>query len=80
MSLPSRPPELLALAGRHPGWEAWAGVSGALFARRLLSSPPVVVVAAPGDIDGLAAEITAAEGRYAATGSYFARRPRDAPS
>jgi hypothetical protein len=26
-----------------PGWYAWAGVAGLLYARRLKSSPPVVV-------------------------------------
>jgi hypothetical protein len=26
----------------HPGWHTWIGVGGLLYARRLMSSPPVV--------------------------------------
>ncbi len=40
----SRPPDPLApLYGKLPrGWECWTGVGGLLYARRRLSSPPVV--------------------------------------
>ena len=37
---------LAALRGRFPGWQAWRGVSGLLYARRLQTSPPVIVRAA----------------------------------
>ena len=47
---------LAALRGRFPGWEAWRGVSGLLYARRLRTSPPVIVRAATAD--DLAAKIT----------------------
>jgi hypothetical protein len=33
---------LTALRGQFPGWEAWRGVSGLLYVRRRMSSPPVV--------------------------------------
>ena len=33
---------LAALRGQFPGWEAWRGVSGLLYVRRRMSSPPVV--------------------------------------
>lgn len=33
---------LTALRGRFPYWEAWVGISGLLYARRRLTSPPVV--------------------------------------
>jgi hypothetical protein len=33
---------LTALRGQFPGWEAWRGISGLLYARRRMSSPPVV--------------------------------------
>ena len=31
------------LRGQFPGWEAWRGVSGLLYVRRRMSSPPVVL-------------------------------------
>jgi hypothetical protein len=31
------------LLGRFPGWQCWQGVSGILYARKLKSSPPVIV-------------------------------------
>ena len=31
---------LAALRGQFPGWEAWHGVSGLLYARRRMTSPP----------------------------------------
>ena len=42
-----RPPNPLAelralLAGGFTRWEAWRGVSGLVYARRRMSSPPVV--------------------------------------
>ena len=33
---------LAALRGQFPHWEAWRGVSGLLYVRRRMSSPPVV--------------------------------------
>jgi len=33
---------LAALRGQFPGWEAWRGVSGLLYVRRGMTSPPVV--------------------------------------
>ena len=33
---------LAVLRGQFPGWEAWRGVSGLLYVRRRMSSPPVV--------------------------------------
>ena len=33
---------LAVLRGRFPGWECWRGVSGLLYVRRRMSSPPVV--------------------------------------
>ena len=30
------------LAGRYPAWEAWLGISGILYARRRMTSPPAV--------------------------------------
>jgi hypothetical protein len=33
---------LAAIRGQFPGWEAWRGVSGLLYVRRRMSSPPVV--------------------------------------
>jgi len=33
---------LAAIRGRFPGWECWRGVSGLLYGRRRMSSPPVV--------------------------------------
>jgi hypothetical protein len=47
---------LAALRSRFPGWQAWRGVSGLLYARRLRTSPPVIVRAAT--TDDLAAKIT----------------------
>lgn len=36
-------PEWWPYADDFPGWEVWLGVDGRCYARRLLSSPPVVV-------------------------------------
>jgi hypothetical protein len=33
---------LAALRGQFPGWEAWRAVSGLLYVRRRMTSPPVV--------------------------------------
>ena len=33
---------LAVLRGQFPGWEAWRGVSGLLYVRRRMTSPPVV--------------------------------------
>ncbi|HYB86888.1 MAG TPA: hypothetical protein VEC76_08570 [Streptosporangiaceae bacterium] len=51
---------LAALRSRFPGWQVWRGVSGLLYARRLRTSPPVVVRAVTPD--DLAAKITKYEG------------------
>lgn len=54
---------LAALRGRFPGWQAWRGVSGVLYARRLRASPPVIVRGATAD--DLAVKITEHErGRH----------------
>jgi hypothetical protein len=51
---------LVAIPGDYPGWLAWEGViAGLLYARRLRSSPPMVVRSAT--TDGLRREIEAAE-------------------
>jgi hypothetical protein len=47
---------LATLRGRFPGWQAWRGVSGLLYARRVRTSPPVIVRAITAD--DLAAKIT----------------------
>ena len=45
----------------HPGWHTWIGVGGLLYARRLMSSPPVVYrTADPGELE---ARIRDHEGR-----------------
>ena len=36
----------------HPGWHTWTGVGGLLYARRLMSSPPVVYRSTdPGELE-----------------------------
>ena len=45
----------------HPGWHTWTGVGGLLYARRLMSSPPVVYRAT--DPAELEARIREHEGR-----------------
>jgi len=40
------PDPLAALRGKFPGWQAWRGISGLLYARRLRTSPPVIIRAA----------------------------------
>jgi hypothetical protein len=52
---------LAVLRGRFPGWEAWRGVSGLLYVRRRMSSPPVVLRDVTGE--GLARQIREWEGR-----------------
>jgi hypothetical protein len=47
---------LAVLRGKFIGWQAWRGVSGLLYARRLRTSPPVIVRAATAD--DLSAQIT----------------------
>lgn len=43
-------PELRSLVSRLPvGWEAWRGVNGVLYARRVRSSPPIVLRGATAD-------------------------------
>jgi hypothetical protein len=53
----SRPPDPLApLRGKLPrGWECWVGISGLLYARRRLTSPPAVFRSA--DACGLARQV-----------------------
>ena len=46
---------LTALRGQFPGWEAWRGVSGLLYVRRRMTSPPVVLRDVTGE--GLARKI-----------------------
>ncbi len=48
----------------HPGWHCWRGVTGLLYARRRLSSPPAVCRATT--IDGLEHAVTEQEQRWAA--------------
>jgi hypothetical protein len=57
-----QPPDPLApLRGQFPGWEAWCGIGGLLYARRRRSSPPVVFRDVTGD--GLARQIREHDGR-----------------
>jgi hypothetical protein len=53
------PDPLAPLYGQFPGWHAWVGVSGILYARREKSSPPIVFRAATAD--ELAAQLRAWE-------------------
>jgi hypothetical protein len=46
-----------------PHWHVWRGVSGLLYARRPLTSPPIVVRAT--DVEDLRDQIKNAEGRMA---------------
>jgi hypothetical protein len=39
---PAIPERLAVIERNHPGWHTWLGVGGLLYARRLMSSPPVV--------------------------------------
>jgi hypothetical protein len=52
-------PTLDDVRALFPQWEIWTGISGLVYARRLLSSPPAVVRAEdPQDlIDAIRAEI-----------------------
>jgi hypothetical protein len=50
-------------AAEFPYWHVWRGVSGLLYARRPLTSPPVVVRAT--DVGHLRDQIKNAEGRMA---------------
>jgi hypothetical protein len=36
-------PTLDEVAAQFPGWRVWRGISGLLYGRKLLSSPPIVV-------------------------------------
>jgi hypothetical protein len=49
------------LRGQFPGWEAWRGVGGVLYARRRKTSPPVVFRDVTGE--GLARQIREWEGK-----------------
>ncbi len=57
--LPRPEPTLDDVEREFSGWHCWKGISGLVYARRLLSSPPVVVRAEdPRDlIDQIKAEI-----------------------
>jgi hypothetical protein len=46
---------LTVLRGQFPGWEAWTGVGGILYARRRKTSPPVVLRSA--DAEDLARQV-----------------------
>jgi hypothetical protein len=50
------PDPLAALRGGFPRWQAWRGISGLFYARRLRTSPPVIIRAVTAD--ELAAKIT----------------------
>jgi hypothetical protein len=52
---------LTVLRGQFPGWEAWRGVSGLLYVRRRMTSPPVVFRAVT--VEELAAQIREHEAR-----------------
>lgn len=52
---------LATLRGQFPGWEAWRGVSGLLYVRRRMTSPPVVLRDVTGE--GLARQIREHEAR-----------------
>jgi len=52
---------LAVLRGQFPGWECWRGVSGILYVRRRMTSPPVVLRDVTGE--GLARQIHEWEGR-----------------
>jgi hypothetical protein len=55
-SPPPAPHDPLAvLRGQFPHWEAWRGVSGLLYARRRMTSPPAVLRDVTGE--GLARQI-----------------------
>jgi hypothetical protein len=48
MDLPARQPlerdpELAEIEAEFPAWRCWRGVGGLLYARRLNSSPPIVI-------------------------------------
>ena len=51
-------------ADLYPGWHTWKGVSGVWYARRPLTSPPVILRSATPE--GLAGEIRRAEAERAA--------------
>ncbi len=54
----TRESELAALAGKHPGWEAWKGASGLWYARhRGTQDPPV----SGEDVQDLSDQIVRAE-------------------
>jgi len=36
-------PTVDEIAAQFPGWRVWQGISGLIYGRRLLSSPPVVL-------------------------------------
>lgn len=58
---PAHQPDPLApLRGQFPGWEAWRGIGGVLYARRRKTSPPVVFRDVTGE--GLARQIREWEG------------------
>lgn len=43
---------LRAIVRDHPAWHTWTGVGGLLYARRLMSSPPVVFrTTDPGELE-----------------------------
>jgi hypothetical protein len=36
-------PTLDEVAAEFPGWRVWSGISGLVYGRKLLTSPPVVI-------------------------------------
>jgi len=44
-----------SLTSPYPGWHVWRGISGLVYARKLMSSPPVIM--RDHSVDGLASQI-----------------------
>jgi hypothetical protein len=53
---------LIQVERDHPGWHAWVGVGGILYARRVQTTPPKVVRAA--STEGLVQQIEDAERQW----------------
>ncbi len=66
---PERAAALAAIDADYPGWHAWEGViAGIMYARRVRTSPPVVVRSVT--VEELRAEVHRAEQQYRETGHY----------
>jgi hypothetical protein len=55
-------PSITDIPHCFPGWEAWRGISGLLYARRRMTSPPVVLRAE--DTQDLIDQINGWEGNH----------------